>query len=124
MKKITFIFGLALLLGLFALNNTANAQAVVIQDEVAYLGTYDDVYESYYHQIVVTPSGNIKYKAKFWIDLDDSMVPEKGVAKYAFYINWFYEGQFYYLQDVNTLFLANGNCILEYNWNPAGNINP
>ena len=120
MKKITLIFGLAFLFGLFAFNSTATAQAVVIQDEVASLFTGYMFYDSYYHQIVVTPSGNIKYKAKFWLDPADPLIPEKGVAKYTASISWFYEGEWYYLVDESCLVLANGNCILEYNFNPAG----
>lgn len=120
MKKIALIFGMAILLGLFAFNDSVNGQAYVNMDETVWLNAGPDVVESTSYLQVVTPSGNINLTMTFELPTTNPFVPENGVAKYM--IGIFYMGEF--LVDTQALINSNGNVHIDFKLNGSGYVNP
>jgi hypothetical protein len=77
MKKMTLIFGFALLFGLFSITNDVNGQAIVNHDaQYTFAGVL-----STYNLVVFTPSGNATFNLEFTLPEGHPWIPEKGVFK-------------------------------------------
>ena len=82
MKKITLIFGVALLLGLFAFNNNANAQALVDHEATLYMNGWGEfLLPSVYNLRVETPSGNVTWNCEWQLTEGNPIIPENGNYK-------------------------------------------
>jgi len=113
MKKITLLFGLALIVGLLALNNNVQGQAYVNMDETAYLAVGADVVPSTFYLQVVTPSGNIKVQMTFYLPTTNPIVPDHGVFKFP--AGFYYNGVF--LWDKNITINSNGKVHINLKYN-------
>ncbi len=75
------------------------AQAVIFKDRQWTLDTGYGIYKSEDNRGTFTPSINVVHQQGFIIDLDDPLVPEKGVKKQDFVTRFFVtgpDGKLYY----------------------------
>lgn len=80
MKALKFLVALCLY-GSFAISS-ANAQAIVYEGESWWWNTgYNTYFTTLTHE-VITPSGNHLIILYFQLDMEDPMVPDKGVFKF------------------------------------------
>jgi hypothetical protein len=122
MKTIKLFVFLIIMLG-FAVN-TAQSQAIIVKDFKHCLNTQSGIYYTYETQKVDTPSGVMLFKATWHIDLDDPIVPDKGINKFIAVLWYDYEGETIRLEDQEMIVKANGTVTVIYHINGAGYVTP
>lgn len=101
-----------------------NGQALVLNDFSWKLRTHDGIYPAVDMMAVFTPSGNILHKQTFLIDLEDSIIPEKGVNKISFTTKVRYQGEIYEMLSVNGKVYPDGKVYIIFHTNGSGSVTP
>jgi hypothetical protein len=129
MKTLKILAFLCVMLS-FATNDV-KAQALVVKGNTWYWDTYwvglnGSSYQTTESHTVITPSGNFLTKITFKLNVNDPLVPAKGVNKLwlpLYYWNWDL-GIFYYAVDTEVIITSNGNCQMQYLVNGSGYVKP
>ena len=117
------VFAVLMLLAAVGITSM-NAQALVKTDFGWTLRTYDGIYPAVSTMAVFTPSGNILHKQEFIIDLDDSIVPEKGVNKVAFITRVLYNGVIHEMYSAEGKVYPDGKVYIVFHENGSGTDTP
>jgi hypothetical protein len=108
-----FVFGFAM--------NDAQAQAIVIHDQTRVLRTGYSPYIPIDSYAVLTPSGNLLISVTYQLDLEDPLVPDKGVIKVPVWGGtggndwiWSWDGMRYAFADAEMIVTSNGKAKIVY----------
>jgi hypothetical protein len=119
MKPLKFLVVLCFVFG-FAMNNT-QAQAFVIHDQTRVLWTDYGPYLPMDSYAVLTPSGNLLISVTYQLDLEDPLVPDKGVNKVPVWGGtggndwiWSWNGMRYAFTDAEMIVNSNGKAKIVY----------
>ena len=92
----------------------------MLNDFAWLLRTSDGIYPAVDMKAVFTPSGNILHKQTFMINMEDSLVPEKGTNKVTFKTWVRSRGKIHEMIQVNGKVYPDGKVFIVFHTNGAG----